>query len=256
MNCYAKIFINLQAIYFDINSLEYLVPGAFDGLTSLEVLVFYSHTLRSVPELRSVMHSLMTFSLMGSASALYDDVNLGQLAVLENLKLDRLGITSVPKGMKHFATSLRYLSLFRNNISTLDGMYNIPFPTPTVIYMGYNRIYHLSPTRLLFPVLVILDLKYNALVYLADMSSCTWGMDLMADRTLLSLSNNPWHCNGSMDWISKSLCRHDDAVLYKGFNLWISLQSFICHSPPDVSGRMMLTVDGPDLQKLHPCGRL
>ena len=90
------------------------------------------------------------------------------------------------------------------------------------------------------------------------MSSCGWGVGLIkrGKYSLLYLASNPWHCDGSMEWMKTSTCRSGGEVYYKRLVLAIPLDYLFCYSPTEVQGMAVVPVDDLDVNGMENCGEL
>ena len=149
--------------------------------------------------------------------------------------MENAGLTVIPKQISYVATSLIQLSLANNMISTLSNMYGIPFPNLKSVYLSFNNISHLNHALLRLPALQTFRIKYNKLTHLADMSFCVWGMAIEgATSSLFQADNNTWHCDGSMEWLQKSMCQTWGQLSYRHMKLEIPLGGLFCHSPTEL----------------------
>ena len=94
--------------------------------------------------------------------------------------LDQLGMQSsaletVPLGLHHIAKTINSLWFKHNIIRSIAEMEDITFPKLGVLDLGYNKITHLNPERLIMPQLRLLELNHNLIVSLADVSQYSWG---------------------------------------------------------------------------------
>ena len=249
----------MQKLFIKITSVKYIDPGALCGLVSLDELYMCGSNLRKMPDLSSVGHSLKKLMLnefRNEDEGTHNGNYLEYLVVLETLRLTRSGLTGVPKDIRHVAASLRLLFLMHNNISALNNMYNVIFHNLEHLDLAYNSIYHLHPDLLRFPILSRLNLRFNKLTQLPDLSFSMWGIESQEPGyRLLNVEYNPLHYNGSMDWLRSSLCRVGERIFHWGQGLMIDVEYLSCHSPRDVQRTAALPVDKLVFQTMKTCGK-
>ena len=247
-------FIPLQEISVSISSLKYIDHGAFDGLIRLRKLDIRLHSLLKAPNLSAVGRTLRIFRLNNFEGA-YENVKLKPMVALTQFGMAKAGLVDIPEDIRYVAVSLQRLILTNNGILKLDNMYDIPFPTLTVVWLQFNNISHLSHKLLLLPVLQSFMIKNNKITELPDMSSCVWGMESEGvTYSTFHPANNPFHCNGSMMWLGASLCRSGRDIYFKRLMLGIRLKDLFCHSPQEVQGRGVVPADELDIDKMERCG--
>ena len=146
----------------------------------------------------------------------YENINLKSMVCLQGLFMEKANLIHIPGDLRYVAASIHILN-FRNNwISTLYNMYNISFPVLKEVRLEFNNIFHFEHNLLRFPTLQIFSIRHNKIRELPDMSTCVWGMeseDMM--YATFHPANNPFHCNGSMMWLGKSICRHGEAIYFR-----------------------------------------
>ena len=169
--------------------------------------------------------------------------------------MENAGLTVIPKQTSYVATSLVQLFLANNAISTLNNMYGIPFPNLKSVYLSFNNISCLNHGLLRLPALQTFRIIYNKLTHLADMRFCVWGMAIEgATSSLFQADNNTWHCDGSMEWLQKSMCQTWGEISYKRMKLEIPLGGLFCHSPTELQGEPVVPVDKLDYEEMELCG--
>ena len=236
------------------SSLQRLHPRAFEGLPRLGALHIHSHSLQKAPELNPVGHTL-TFFTLNNFEGTYEDIHLAPFVVLTSLTMENSGLTAVPKVVRCVAPTLRELDLSRNKLSTLDNMYDIPFPHLRSVDMDFNNISYLKPVLLRFPELEMFSIKHNKLTDLPDLSFCIWGMTSHA-ATYFILDKNPWHCNGSMTRLRKWLCGSWGEIYYRRLMLMIVLDNAYCQSPTELRGEAVVNIEKLNSHNINKCGKL
>ena len=204
---YINKFLFLQTINIMVNSLKHIDPLAFEGLPILRRVHISLHNLHQVPDFSAIRGTLESFSL-SYCRGTCGNIDLKPPVDLKSLIIEKSSLRVVPRDLWHVASSLKFLVLSNNQISTLSNMYDIAFHKLGIVLLNFNNISHLSHAFLQLPVLQIFAIKHNKLTRLADISSCFWdgGHNKSVAFLELDVGSNPWHCNGSIEWIKTSIC--------------------------------------------------
>ena len=170
---------------------------------------------------------------------LENDHYFSSCRTLEKLGMQRSALEPVPLGLHRIAKTVNSLWFKHNIIRSIAEMEDITFAKLHALDLGYNKITHLNPKRLLMPQLRLLELNHNLIISLADVSQYLWGNSLPDDIYLdIYLHGNPWNCNGSLIWlhdnllILKSTWRDEEIYAKPPLKPCIrSVSLLICHSP-------------------------
>ena len=235
-----------------MRSLERINSRAFEGLTVLGSLRISSHSLLKAPELSTVGQSLRDL-LLSNFEGEHDDIHLAPLVALTSLAMENAGLTRVPKDVHHVAATLNRLALSKNKITTLDNMYDIPFPHLRAVLLDVNNISHLNPSLLRLPELEHFSIQRNKLTQLPDLNLCVWGTTSDVVPYFI-LDNNPWNCNGSTTLLRKSLCESWGEIYYRRLMMVIVLENTYCQSPTEVKGRAVVNVEKLHSNNIDTCG--
>ena len=87
----------------------------------------------------------------------------------------------------------------------------------------------------------------------------TCGSKTSGSFVKLDVASNPWHCNGSMEWMKTSIChrrRSEGEIYYKPLMLAIALDHLFCYSPAELQGVAVVPVDDLDVNGIETCGDL
>ena len=245
----------MQFVRFDHNQITYIDPRAFEGLTQLKALRIFSHGMKKALKLTSGVSSLTMLELLNFVED-FENMDLKHFIILEYLAMFIGGLTAVPKNIRIVAGTLRSLILNNNRIAKLDGMYNVTFERLNYLYLRGNKISVINVQLLQFPELESIDLCDNELKQLEDMRFCTWGI---GNRYTLGLyiEENPWHCDGNMEVIIKTMCRgrrHGFTFMRrKPLGMSLQLSDMMCESPVDVEGEVFTSVFHRVIQEMDTC---
>ena len=164
--------------------------------------------------------------------------------------MDRNGL------LKLMANTIMSLHFYSNAISSLTSLKGVTFIKLARLNLNYNNITHLRPEFFITPHLQILNLMGNQLVSLAEVTQYSWGSSLPKHRYLaIDLGGNPWHCNGSLIWMSSNLYMYKmrNQIIYAKppFKPYITkVDQMRCESPNARHGTTVVPVDVIDSVKI------
>ena len=114
--------------------------------------------------------------------------------ILEHLQVDNNLLTSVPP-INRLAHSLVVLSLTRNSISTVDGLWtNTTYHRLHSVHLSWNMISSVK-VDISAPMLEGLHLRNNSIISMDDPKS---------PSLFVHLRENPLHCNITMAWAAQT----------------------------------------------------
>ena len=247
-----------QSITIFDNPIEYVDPLAFDGILELKSLNF-QRALRYVPDFSKTANSLR-YLFISRLEGENKYIDLKPLIMLEVLRFQSSGLNEIPRSIRHVSSTIHYLDLVDNCITTLENMENIVFRNLTTIYLMQNHICHVNHISLQLPVLSSISLSENQLTHLGDMSTCQWGMaKRRSGFVTIRLEHNPWHCNGSMLWLQSSLCydaaRMSASYIRQPQGLIIDISRLMCNSPVEFRGKALIPLNESEVNKLDICSK-
>ena len=247
------IQITLQIFVCQDNPIRHVHQSAFQGVLALKVLRLQSHQLQQLPLLNDVGHSLsvLYISFAIEITSVRNQTYFDRYHNLRKLYMTKTSLNSTPMGLNHISTTIKRLSLMYNAITSVASMEYVNFSQLDQLDLGNNRITHLSPDAFITPKLQILDLKYNLIATLGDVTQYSWGNALAEyEYMLIDLSGNHWNCNASMNWIHSHLyklqLKRTEAIIYakppvKPYVM--NVDEMICHSPSDLCGTTLVAPD-------------
>ena len=198
------------------NPVRHIHPDAFRGLLVLLSLKLQSTQLHQLPHLKHIGNSLIiweSIDFMQFKGANAEDFS--HLRKIEHLRISHAGLKGTPLGLDHIANTIKRMYFPSNAIETLATMEGVNFVTLWLLDLRRNVITHLRPEVLIFPHLERLNLVGNNLIALDEVTQYTWGGSL-PDHIYLAISiwQNPWHCNRSLDWMLGFLCKYNFQIVY------------------------------------------
>ena len=238
----------LQVFSSSVNPVKYIHPAAFRGLLVLEYLILKNTLLLQLPSLQHIGHSLTTLEVR---SSMHFNVNDAQeftyLMKIKHIFMNDNGLRSAPWGLNLIANTIKKLDFASNAISSLASMEGVKFDTLERLNLRHNNITHLHPEVLFTPHLQSLQLEGNQLVSLGDVTQYSWG-SLLSRHTYMAiyLGQNPWHCNGSLIWMSSKLFKVRNIIIYakppsKPYIKFVS--QLLCESPDSRCGTTVVPID-------------
>ena len=149
--------------------------------------------------------------------------------------MDDNELSSTPLGLDRIANTIKRLNFAFNAINSLASMEGVKF----------DKLDRLDV--LLTPHLQSLLLVENHLVSLGDVTQYSWG-SLLPRRTymVIYLRQNPWHCNGSLIWMSSNLYRFEWEIIHAKHPLkpYIGdVSQLLCERPDTRCGTTVVPVD-------------
>ena len=119
---------------------------------------------------------------------------------LELLLLDDNGLEAVPD-VSLIADTLINIYLSRNRIISLRYLHNIRFPKLQILDLSKNQISIISVDKLEMPRLLTLSLHENLIKIIEPIVGMLGDPSGPCGQLLVTLHDNPWHCNTSMMWL-------------------------------------------------------
>ena len=169
------------------------------------------------------------------------------LREIKHLYMHHNGFSRTPMGLNLIASTVISLSFVSNSIDSLSSMEGVEFIKLVTLRLMYNKITHLRPGLLITPRLESLNLEGNHLVSLAEVTQYPWGRSLPEyTYTEIYVKNNPWHCNGSLMWISSNLYKIENEIIYvkPPFKPYIrNVNRLLCESPDARHGTTVVPMD-------------
>ena len=236
----ASIFF-FQGFQCYANPLHFIHLSAFKSVVALKFLTISSSRLLQLPPLHDIAHSLISLSSHKSVHIVQsrNDHYFSGCHTLERLGIQRSALETIPLGLHRIAKAVKSFLFMRNVIRSIVEIEGIAFPKLDILDLGYNKITHLNPERLITPQLRLLELNDNLIISLGDVFQFSWGNTLPDGVYFdIHLHGNPWNCNGSLIWLHDNLfilelSGHVEEIYAKPpLKPCIrSVNRLICHSP-------------------------
>ena len=244
------ILIALQRILLIQNGLISTNEAAFSGLRYLKLLHIASNVLSHAPDLQHISHSLELINLNTGRFESIPHYFRG-CGTIRHVFFNNANMTDLFWGLTYISDHVIELNFSLNRITSLSALYDVFFAKLERLQLQENMINAINLTRLHLPVLQILDIRRNYLTQLDDPSDLVLG-SMSTPKTPMSfyVSKNPWHCNGSFDWLTKEHCniqndQNDFTFWSKSAAIFImEVDILTCESPPDQKGTRIIDVCG------------
>ena len=242
-----KTFQNITIVR---NPISYIHEAAFYGLINLNELKISSVFLNTAPSLQYVGRTLEI--LMLPRCHVQPDISYFlPCRTLRRVEIDRNEMETLEWGLHNIAHIIKIIDASRNKIRSLTPMEGILFTELSTLDLSTNRITFLRGSLLLFPKLKHLMLINNLLVDFKDRSVLNWGKALPYFHYLsVKIKGNPWHCNGSMAWLTENL--YDvggtgNLVFvvrrYRSPVVICHVDQYYCHSPETILGKRVIPAE-------------
>ena len=162
---------------------------------------------------------------------------------LRILRCESCKLSSCPN-LRPISQTTESLMLGQNNISSISSLYEVPFRALKYIYLAHNSINHIEVNRLILPMLAEINLQWNLIMSLDDVSHSGWGLlntgvlrgdsSSLNQKVALYLEGNPWHCDNRLIWMSIAVRQNNRENMT--FTIADGLD-VTCASPPSLHGR-------------------
>ena len=227
--------------------LHYVHRDTFYGLINLRKLRIESRLLRIPPSLEFIKHSLVALTFVNCPIQPVKDY-FSSCPELQELHMIDNRLKAITWDFHKLSRMIRYMQISTNSISSISPLQEIYFTNLEQLSLYDNRITVIRVEFLKFPVLRLLEISKNLLVNVGDPSAFNWGENVPpGEISRLELWSNPWHCNGSMEWLAEGIYDQDTAGEYISYRRCPSrivialVQGMICSSPPEMIGKRVLT---------------
>ena len=229
--------------------IHYVRGNAFYGLIRLRKLRIESQLLRTPPSLEFIKHSLVTVTFVNCPIQPVKDY-FSCCPELQEMHMINNRLEAMTWDFYKLSGMIRYIQIYANSISSLSPLEEISFTNLRQLSLYDNRITAIRGEFLKFPVLRHLRISKHLLVNIGDPSAFNWRENLPPDEiTKLDLSLSPWHCNGSMEWLTEGIYDQDTAGEYISYRRFPSrivispVHTMVCNYPPVLIGKRILTSD-------------
>ena len=205
------IFLQIISRPFDECGIEFIDDDAFYGLSLIKRLHFHGCSLVTAPRLHYVRSNLIWWDFASNPiQAIPDDYFKG-CQRLRILRCKSCKLFSIPN-LRPISQTTEALTSDENNISYISNLYDVPLRALQYIYLAHNSINHIEVNRLILPMLAAINLQWNLIMSLDDVSHSGWGLlntgvlrgdsSSLNQKVVLYLEGNPWHCDNRLIWMS------------------------------------------------------
>ena len=230
--------------------------AAFSGLQHLQILWIESNVLSHAPDLRHISKSLKSLSLI-TGRFISRPRYFVSCSALRHVSFYNASMADLYWGFADISDHIIELNFALNKLTSLSALYEVYFARLETLQLQNNAIHVINLAKLHLPVLKLLDISRNRLIQLDDPSGLVLGSMLTPDSPMiLDIFENPWHCNGTFNWLIKDPCniennQHDSTFSTKsGTVLIMAVNILLCESPPNKEGTRVIddaTIDGPSV---------
>ena len=229
--CFKEILIDRMA-----SGIRYIDDDAFQGLSSLAELLLSSSKLSHPPSLHHVCRTLEFYCISYANISSFPEEYFKGCTLLKRITIFQTSIHSIP-AMNYSHATLTDLSLTNNAIVDIQCLYNISFPVLRTLNLAENRIMLIEPDLMTLPVIQNIILRDNCLTELPDMTQSGWAKGIRGDDIVnLVGAGNPWNCTSAMLETLNGMSAVSPHIEITDLSDWI------CHSPPDLTGKIITDV--------------
>ena len=203
---------------------------ALNGLSRLKILDISRNKLIKAPSLSLVTNTLEVLNLSWNKIRHINNMYFNWCRKMKSVHLDSNQLINIPN-IQSISKTVTLLSLGGNRITTAMPMYGIYFPRLNHLQLSSNLItsFCFLPAHSA-PVLREVFLHSNNLSRISFSDTYS----LIKREVLITLGDNPWHCDGSLGWTQQCTPVTLHEVLCMG---WLKMKGMmICASPQNVTG--------------------
>ena len=212
-NMYYVLF-TLQRIRLMRNGLVTISSTAFSGLKWLKVLEIESNILSHAPDLRSITHSLELLYLDTGRFISNPHYFTGCNAI-RHVFFINAHMTDLFWGLADVSDTAIEFNFAHNKVTSLSPLYEVNFHKLETLQLRGNAIDVISLTKLHLPVLKYFDISENYLIQLDDPNGLVLGSKLTRLSPMhFHIWGNPWHCNGTFNWLVKQACNWQEDFIF------------------------------------------
>ena len=238
-----------QAILIFDSSIHHVHNDAFYGLVNLRTLRIKSPLLHTLPSLEFVKHSIVSVTFV-ACPIRPTKKYFSCCPRLQKIHMINNRLEAASWDFHNLSITIKHIDLSHNGISSLKPLEEISFPNLTTLSLHDNRITFIWGELLLFPLLKRLQISQNLITNMGNPVTFNWGEALPpGELVMVYLRWNPWHCNGTMDWLTDGIYDQNtdgQIIFYRPCPSRIViniLHAMVCNSPPEVAGRRVVPVE-------------
>ena len=172
--------------------------------------------------------------------------NLCEFSITES------SLKSTPVGLYSISNTITRLFFNYNFITSLASIEGVGYPQLNQLDLHHKRIAYLHSEAFMTPKLRILNVAFNLLVVLGDVTQYSWGNALSEFEYMsIELRGNPWNCNASLNWIQSNLYKLHGRISFKTIiyakpplkPYIVSVDEMVCHLPSERNGTTVVPQD-------------
>ena len=169
---------------------------AFECLQSLKYLYITHCQLTTAPPIHSLTKTLIVLNLKMNNITYIPSEYFRGFDLLERVVLIHNSITYLPE-MYFLNRSLTLLHLDWNRLEDIKPLYFVLFEKLKTLRLEHNFLTNLSFESVMWQVMEYVNLGHNLVSTVNPFRRMTKG------KTIINLTNNPFHCNQDLCWMAK-----------------------------------------------------
>ena len=245
---YQAFVLFLQTIQITLGKRIYINNLTFLGLSNLNTLKIQNTELTSPPPLFSIRQNLRTLEFTNNKLTSIPSNYFSGCENLTVLKLSHNYLTALPD-LSAVSNTLRAIELDYNDLIDISSLQDVTFRNLHTIGLGNNKIQNVNFRRLYLPYLWRLHLMHNLIQEIGHPELLVRDSEkanhLGKRPIMLTLSGNPWNCNGKISWMSLAMQRwepHGSMALYWNGSsvIIVHANAMLCHMPRSMRGKPVL----------------
>ena len=229
------------------NMIHIINDDAFDGLSSLILLILINCKLRQMPPVNTVKDTLQLLNVRGNAITEIPQRYFEDFTSLKQLFISNNKLMEIPD-VSPARCTLQGVKLSFNNITSIpSSLFDHIYPFLTSVWLSRNKIKTI-PTGLLsaWPKIQVFGIDRNKLnridKYLFDDGNGTSYVEI-------HLLHNPWRCDSALSWFAElNIESHKDMygtlLSYGIYGRWHfrSYAAMVCAEPQAYAGKRIKDV--------------
>ena len=187
--------------------------------------------LKKAPPIRPLSKTLVNLNLAKNDITHIPPEYFRGFDLLERISLQWNRIANLPE-MYHLNGTLMQLTLHWNRLEDIKALYFVSFEKINTMNLRKNYLTNLSFGNAMWPAIEALDLAHNLISTINPFQRMAKG------ATIITLINNPLHCNRDLCWLSHCRVRQMDTftrglVCSDHPSVKVVYQGLSCNSPTE-----------------------
>ena len=224
-------FVDFQRLSISRTPIENISDFAFRGLPHLRVLNMVRCQLSAPPPIAPIARKLSYLGLENNNLTHIPVDYFTGCNIIETVSLGGNRFSSVPDVRILHGTLKRFL-LYNNIITNVASLYSVPMIALNTLDLSRNLLTEIEFNNTIWPSITHISLENNLLnsIKLSGLRQA-WG------KVLVTVGDNPWHCDVKLCWLSRCHYKMGMAEIFwvncLGFETIQLVGDIVCNSPDE-----------------------